>query len=554
MHATKERRTAPLQHVFDAVAMSYNANEHDRSGRCIRHPEVKLCRRKLFVPGTKYVFKWSKRLQYCPCCVMEFVLAVDPDVTGQVGLSRNGRLEITNITTKEHASASVASLPPSRLFDNNIISKENDDGSAAGSHVSHKSANGDEQLNSIHSQVDNTTFGRHDDEVACFYFHEETLEEEQRPHQPNSPTDVRDIHKQIKSGQHQNQKDVTKPPVDDVFVCKDFMGSTSSDSTSDMTVLLSLGRVETVPARIGIEIVNEQRWNSFLEIWQKEKDEMTQAMKALKKENKQLQLSMKCMKKWQKKTSKYESQNSIAGGSTLSDSQESYMEVIHQQGSIIETLRNEIKSVSTDQLKGMREVVGLLQQQVKALEEEKEVNRIIHTQEIDVLQQEINSLQQSHSETVCRMVKVALEREKENNKTLLDKFEKIEQARRLQTAQRVEMGEKEECSNADAERNEEMTKEDMLDLSHKYTSLKSDLDDLKTMLSNNEERRKEKKRKKKKKSKGKKRGAIKAKNDGSDEEDTPLSIDEVVVSEFEQLGLDNEEPDVAGGNYLPSRS
>ncbi|KAL7500655.1 hypothetical protein ACHAWT_009887 [Skeletonema menzelii] len=553
------------------MSQSYNANEHDRCGRCIRHPEVKLRRRKLFVPGTKYVFRWTKKLQYCPCCVVEFVLAVDPEVTGQVGLSRKGRLEITNISTEEYASATVASLSPSRSFgSNNIISKENDDGSqAAGSSVSHKSANCDEQLNSIHSQVDNTTFEQKDDEVveeahslsileAICNFHEDKSEEVQRPQQLNSPTDVRDIHKQLKPGQHQNQRDSTKPPtkppVDDVFICKDLMGSISSDSAEDEKPLVCTNQ-EAVPARIGVEMVNEQKWNSFLVSWQKEKDEMTQAMNALKKENKQLQLLMKCLKKWQKRPPKHEFQNSTAAsGSTRSDSQETYMEVIHQQGSIIESLRNEIKCVSTDQLKGMREVVILLQQQVKALEEEKEVNRVIHEQEIDALQQEINSLQQTHAETMCRMVKMALEREQENNKTLLEKIRKIEHARRLQISQRVEIGEKEEYSSQDAEMNEEMTKEERLDLSHKYDSLKSDLDELKSMLSNNEERRKEKKRLKKKKSKGKKRGERKGKNDESDEEDIPLPIDEVVVNEFGQLGFDGKEPDVAGGNNLPSRS
>ena len=259
---------------------------------------------------------------------------------------------------------------------------------------------------------------------------------------------------------------------------------------------------------------------------------MTEAMDALKKENKQLQLSMKCMKKWQRRPSK-EYYSEAASGSSISESQES----IRQQSSVIESLRNEMK------LKGMREVVNLLQQQVKALEEEREVNRAMHEQEIKDLQQEINSIQQTHSETICRMVKMAIEREKDNNLTLLDKVEKIEQARRLKKAQKVESGEN---------MNEDMAKEEMMDLSHKYASLQSDLDELKTMLTN-EERRKEKKRIKKKKSKGKKRESRKAKNDGSDEEDIPLPKDGVIVGAFGQLGLDDKEPDVAGGNYLRSR-
>jgi hypothetical protein len=494
--------------------------------------------------------------------VVEFVLAVDPEVTGEVGLSRKGRLEITNIITEdeEHGSASVASLPPSRSFNNKVRCEENDVGSEAkGSYESGKSAaNHDEQHNSIqHSEtrlidsqrsastysftVDSMSFGRKVDQVAEAYsqrmqnieairnLHEDKSEEE-RPSQLNSsPKDVRDLHKQLESGQQHNQKE-TKPPLTDVFVCKDLFGSISSDSASDVT---GLARVETVPARIGAEIVNEQAWNRFLASWQKEKDEMTEAMDALKKENKQLQLSMKCMKKWQRRPSQEYQYSEAASGSSIAESQES----IRKQSSVIESLRNEMK------LKGMREVVNLLQQQVKSLEEEREVNRVMHEQEVYELQQEINSIQQTHSETICRMVKMAIEREKDNNLTLLDKFEKIEQARRLKKAQRVESGEN---------TNEDMTKEEMMDLSHKYASLQSDLDELKTMLTN-EERRKEKKRIKKKKSKGKKRETRKAKNDGSDEKDIPLPQDEVIVGAFGQLDLVDKEPDVAGGNCLPSR-
>jgi hypothetical protein len=114
---------------------SCNANEHDPSGRCVRHPEVKLRRRKVFLPGTNYVFKWSKRLRYCPCCAMEFELAVDPEVKGQVGLSR-GRLELllpsANSTTDdvEYASSTAASQS-SHPSDNHILSKESDSGSQA---------------------------------------------------------------------------------------------------------------------------------------------------------------------------------------------------------------------------------------------------------------------------------------------------------------------------------------------------------------------------------------------------------------------------------------
>jgi len=503
-----------LQHIIPM--MSYNANEHDRSGRCIRHPEVKLRRRKIFLPGTKLVFKWSKRLRYCPCCVMEFVLAVDPEVTGEVGLSRKGRLEITNLVTTEveHASISQASSSSSRPSGSNTLSEESDTSSqTARSYVSQKS-NTCGQLNSTHATLDDTKCrqrgGHAVEEVepkSMCNFHEDYSLQQQRPQQlHSSPTDVRDLQK--------HQKDETKPPVDDVFVCKDIMCSASLDSTSDIDDPLSLDQVETAHARIDSELVKEQAWMSFLVSWQKEKDEMTAAMNDLKKENKQLQISMKCMKKLQNKSSKHKLQGSIVENVSLSDSQESHQEQMHQQGSIIQSLRDEIKSVSTDQIKGMHEVESLLQQQVKALEEEKEVNKAMHEQEVDILQQEIKSLQQRHTETMCRMVKMALEREKENNTTLLHKFEKIEQERRLQIEQKLQIGK--QAEDQEAELKEEMTKEEVLQLQHKYFSLKSELDELKTKLAD-EKRRKEKRRmKKKKKKKDSTKASTKAKSDEED--------------------------------------
>jgi hypothetical protein len=479
--------------------MSYNANEHDHSGRCIRHPEVKLRRRKIFLPGTKVVFKWSKRLRYCPCCVMEFVLAVDPEVTGEVGLSRKGRLEITNLvsTEVEHTSISEASSSSSHPSGSNTLSEESDASSqTAHSYVSQKS-NTCGQLNPTHATLDDTTFRQKDGHVvkevehkSMCNSHEDYSLQQQRPQQlHSSPTDVRYLQK--------HQKDETKPPVDDVFVCKDIMCSASLDSTSGIDDPLSLDQVETAHAHnIESELAKEQAWMSFLVSWQKEKDEMTAAMNDLKKENKQLQISMKCMKKLQNKSSKHKLQSSIVENVSLSDSQESHQEKMHQQGSIIQSLRDEIKCVSTDQIKGMQEVESLLQQQVKALEEEKEVNKAMHEQEVDILQQEIKLLQQRHTETMCRMVKMALEREKESNKTLLHKFEKIEQERRLQIEQKLQIGK--QAEDQERELKEEMTKEEVLQLQHKYFSLKSELDELKTKLAD-EKRRKEKRRMKKKK-------------------------------------------------------
>eukprot|EP00984_Skeletonema_dohrnii_P032161 scaffold25702_cov97-Skeletonema_dohrnii-CCMP3373.AAC.2 len=197
MHVRVHNNNA-LQH--NTPMMSYNANEHDRSGRCIRHPEVKLRRRKIFLPGTKVVFKWSKRLRYCPCCVMEFVLAVDPEVTGEVGLSRKGRLEITNLvsTEVEHTSISEASSSSSRPSGSNTLSEESDASSQRShSYVSQKS-NTCGQLNSTHATLDDdTTLRQKNGEVveevepkSMCNFHEDNSFQQQRPQQlHSSPTD-----------------------------------------------------------------------------------------------------------------------------------------------------------------------------------------------------------------------------------------------------------------------------------------------------------------------------------------------------------------------------
>lgn len=559
--------------------MSYNANEHDRSGRCVRHPEVKLLKRKLFLPGTKYVFKWSKRIQYCPCCVVEFVLAVDPDVKGEVGLSRKGRIEITNIAPEcEPTCTIVASMPSSQhnIVNNNIVSDDSDHSShisgesdnsshAASSYASREST----ALNCAHVEVDDTSFGKNVDQAAdevhsqslrkneeIHNINDDNSHEQQRPQQQqlkSSPTDVRELQKHLKPDLH--GEDSTKPPVDDVFVCKDLIGSASLNSTSDIDVLFGLAQLETVPAHIASEIEKEQAWNTSLDSWQKEKEEMAEEIYALKKENKQLQISMKCMKKWQNKPPSEDFQNLGVANVSLSDSQESsYKEMIHQQGIVIQSLRDEIKSVSTDQIKRLQDIVSLLQQQVKTLEDEKEINRAMHEQEIDVLQQEIQSLEQKHTETVCRMVKMAIQHERKNNQVLLNKFEEIEHARMLQIAQKREIGMKEECSNPKAELKVEMTKEEVMELNENYVSLKSELDEIKAKVAGNE-RRKKKSGVKKKKSKKKQRGRRKTMNDGIGKEAMPLPIDELLVGTFVQLGFDTKEPsELDALNELMSKS
>ena len=39
--------------------MMNTTNEHDRAGRCIRHPHIQLKKRRAFVPGTGVVLKWK---------------------------------------------------------------------------------------------------------------------------------------------------------------------------------------------------------------------------------------------------------------------------------------------------------------------------------------------------------------------------------------------------------------------------------------------------------------------------------------------------------------
>jgi hypothetical protein len=536
--------------------MSCNANEHDRSGRCVRHPEVKLRRRKVFLPGTKYVLKWSKRLRYCPCCAMEFVLAVDPEVKGQVSLTRKGRLELilphTNSTTDdvEYASSSAAS-PSSYPSGSRILSKESDASYlAAGSNVSQKAGTCGE-LDAITVKLDNTPFhyrrnlrdNQVVDKVDSEFIgtingrcnsHENNAYQQQPPLQLNSsPTNVRALQKHLNPDPHQT--DAIKPPVDDVIVSKDLMGSVSWDGASDIDDIFSLNQLGTTQTHLDSEIVKDGAWLCLIDSWRREKDEMIAAMNALKNENKQLRSSMDYMKKWLKKSSNHETQNN--NGVTyesLTDSQEFDKEMIHQH---IQSQQDDINCVSIKHQKEMEEVVTLLQQQVNALEVEKEVNKAMHENEIEILQQEIKSLQQSHSVTMCKLVKMALEREKENGKTLLGRFEKIEQERRSYVS---EIGKKfRDVSHLETKPKEKMTNGEVLELKYKYSVQKSELNELRAKLAK-QERRKEKGGRKKKKSKEKKKDGRNGKNDRSDEEDMSLSIDEVGDVAFVHLELDDD--------------
>jgi hypothetical protein len=438
---------------------------------------------------------------------MEFVLAVDPEVKGQVGLTRKGRLELilphTNSTNDdvEYACSSAASSS-SYPSGNRILPKESDASSqAAGSHVSQKAGTCGE-LDATTVKLDNTSFhyrrNLRDNQVVhkvdsefigtingrC-NSHENNAYQQQPPLELNSsPTNVRDLQNHLNPDPHQT--DAIKPPVDDVIVCRDLMGSSSWDGASDIDDISSSNQLRTTQTHLDSEIVKDEAWLCVIDSWRREKDKMIAAMNALQNENKQLKSSM------------------------------DYIE----------------------QLKGMEEVVTLLQQQVKTLESEKEVNKALHENEIEILQQEMKSLQQSHSVTMCKLVKMALERQKENGKTLLDRFEKIEQARSSHVA---EIGKKfRDVSNLETKLKEEMTNDEVLELKYKYSVQKSELNELRAKLAKEERRKEKRRRKRKKKSKEKQKDGRKSKSVRSDEEDMSFSIDEVGDVAFVHLELDDD--------------
>lgn len=263
---------------------------------------------------------------------------------------------------------------------------------------------------------------------------------------------------------------------------------------------------------------------------------MTAAINALKNENKQLQNSLDHMKKWLEKSSEHEAQkNNGVTNEHLTDSQELYKETIHKQGSSILSQQDDTKCVSTEQHKGMEGVVTLLQQQVKVLELEKEANKAMHENELDILQQEIKSLQQSHSVTMFKLVKMALERERENGRTHLGRFDEIEQESRSHV---TEIGKKFSDFSHLETKEEEMTNDEVFELKYKYSVQESELDELRAKLAK-EERRKEKRRSKRKKKETieKKLERRKSMNDRSDE---PLSIAEVGDVAFVKLELDDD--------------
>jgi hypothetical protein len=463
---------------------------------------------------------------------MEFVLAVDPEVKGQVGLTRKGRLELllpsahSDADDAEYASSTAASQS-SHPSDNLTLYKESDSASqAATSQISLKVGTCAELV---------ATNSKHDNRDPC-NSNETNVYQQQQPIQMNSSqTNVRDLHKYLNPDLHHT--DATQPPLDDVFVCKDLMKPSSWDGACDIEDLLSLNQLRTAPTHLDSEIaVKEQSWLCLLDSWRREKYEMTAAINALKNENKQLQNSLDHMKKWLEKSSEHEAQkNNGVTNEHLTDSQELYKETIHKQGSSILSQQDDTKCVSTEQHKGMEGVVTLLQQQVKVLELEKEANKAMHENELDILQQEIKSLQQSHSVTMFKLVKMALERERENGRTHLGRFDEIEQESRSHV---TEIGKKFSDFSHLETKEEEMTNDEVFELKYKYSVQESELDELRAKLAK-EERRKEKRRSKRKKKETieKKLERRKSMNDRSDE---PLSIAEVGDVAFVKLELDDD--------------
>lgn len=399
-----------------STTTGYAAYEHDRSGRCVRHPEVKLRRRKKFK-------KWSssRRLRYCPCCVMDYLLAMDPDGKGQLMMhGPNARLQLVrSSSTNSTASATSSSAEESTTRAHEVEKESTPRDLSADTAVNKPS---EEKCDNSH---DSFPFQRH---------------QQQQLREPVG-----------------HEMNTNKPPINDI-VCTN--NSVSWDHASSIDDNLSWGQ------HIGDEIEREQQWLFFLDTWQREKDDFRAEITALKNENRQLSNSMKYMKKWLKKSSKHEHEICRPTVDSISESQELYREILRQQGDIIQSLKDDIKCASSDHLMGMEDVVRLLQQQVEALEVEKEASRSMYENEIDVLQQELKSIQARHSESMLHAsnLKSALGREKEHNKTLLVQFEKIEKERRSNIEHQTEKVDKfkQTISNLDANLKEEMVKDEVI--------------------------------------------------------------------------------------------
>ena len=101
-------------------------------------------------------------------------------------------------------------------------------------------------------------------------------------------------------------------------------------------------------------------------------------------------------------------------------------------------------------IKSMEEVVGSLQEQIKSVESEKDMNRSMYEQDIQLQQQEVEALQKKYSAAMCDLdslselistLKDSLESEKENGKNLFAQFNKSEEERKAYLAQKQELEE-----------------------------------------------------------------------------------------------------------------
>jgi chromosome segregation ATPase len=151
----------------------------------------------------------------------------------------------------------------------------------------------------------------------------------------------------------------------------------------------------------------------------------------------------------------------------------------------------------------MEEVVESLQKQIKVVESEKELNRSMYEKDIQLQQQEVETIQRKHAAAMADLdslsdlissLKTALESEKENGKILLAQFTESEEDRKAQAKQKAQL-EKELAASMESidELSEQIrclesdlavaiTEEEECELKEKISSQEEELNELRAKL------------------------------------------------------------------------
>ncbi|KAK1734375.1 hypothetical protein QTG54_014882 [Skeletonema marinoi] len=162
-------------------------------------------------------------------------------------------------------------------------------------------------------------------------------------------------------------------------------------------------------------------------------------------------------------------------------------------------------------MKSMEEVFGSLQEQGRAMESEKAMDRAKYEKDVQLQRQEVEALQKKHSAAMSDLdslselisnLKASLESEKENSKVLLAQFNESEENRKAQTKQKAELEEElaatmqsvdaltEQISCLEADLAVALTEEEERELKETLSSQEQELTELRAKIDSIETSRK----------------------------------------------------------------